>query len=277
MNQSQLSYGSKTITKAYDTYLVPVIFDPWAEMLLDHLPPSQGATVLDLSTGTGIVAYKLAERIGQHGKVIAVDPSHEMLHRAKERCQDASCHVTFIQSSAESIDAEKGVVDFLYCQQGLQFFEDYAAAAKEIERVLKPGGKLVLSTWLPISRCHYFSEIYDALKEVNLTSTADRMADSFDPMQEDELMQLFMQAGLVNVEVTRQSRSMRIEGGTEKAIDIIFGTLAGPALQELSKSEYDCFRESMIKKFESLRGCDGVTYGSLASTVLTAAKPLLMQ
>jgi hypothetical protein len=121
-----------------------------------------------------------------------------------------------------------------------------------------------------VARCHYFGEIHEALHEIGEADIAAVMATPFDFMPEEELTQPFVRAGFTQLDVTRQSRSMGIEGGIEKAVETIYGTPIAPKLRALPQTKQDQFREVMTRRLEHLRGCDGVTYGSLAANVLTA-------
>ena len=89
----------------------------------------------------------MAERLGVEGKIFGVDLNAAMIRLAKERCDDASCAIEFMEGTAEAIELPDASVDNVYCQQGFQFFPDKKAAAQEIYRVLRPGGRAILTTW----------------------------------------------------------------------------------------------------------------------------------
>ena len=70
MNESrEFSFGDNSVANAYDNALVPILFEPWAARLVEEHRPWEGRRVLDLATGTGIVARLLAERVGPGGGV----------------------------------------------------------------------------------------------------------------------------------------------------------------------------------------------------------------
>lgn len=64
----QFSFSGDSVASAYNNVLVPVLFKPWAISLIEEQGPWEGRRVLDLATGTGIVAQLLAQRVGSEGK-----------------------------------------------------------------------------------------------------------------------------------------------------------------------------------------------------------------
>ncbi len=72
-NERGFNFSNAGVSTAYDDVLVPLMFKPWAEALLRHVAPPEGANVVDVASGTGIVAQKLADRVGPRGSVTAVE------------------------------------------------------------------------------------------------------------------------------------------------------------------------------------------------------------
>jgi SAM-dependent methyltransferase len=74
-------YGG-TPADVYERYLVPAIFVPWSDVLLDTAAPRPGERVLDVACGTGIVARRSAERVWPGGRVAGIDLNAAMLAAA---------------------------------------------------------------------------------------------------------------------------------------------------------------------------------------------------
>ena len=129
---NKFDFGDNSVATAYDNVLVPALFDPWARALLDEHRDWHGRRVLDVATGTGIVARLAAERVGPTGAVTGVDLNPEMLARAQKRCADAPVPVELLQSPADQLAATDESVDIVLCQQGFQFFPDRVAAARDV-------------------------------------------------------------------------------------------------------------------------------------------------
>jgi len=107
-----------------------------------------GETVLDLGTGTGAVAILAATQVGSTGRIKAVDISPEMLTRAGERVRELQLtNIDLAEGRAEAIPADDRSVDAVIASLSLMYVIDRAAAAMEIARVLRPGGRLVAAVW----------------------------------------------------------------------------------------------------------------------------------
>lgn len=130
--------------QTYDSYLVPAIFEPWARELIKRAQVWKGDTVLDVATGTGIVACRIA---GSGASVTAIDNNAEMLAQARVRAADEGVSVKWMEGTAEALPFRDPAFDLVTCQQGLQYVEDKARAVREMRRVIKPGGRCVLATW----------------------------------------------------------------------------------------------------------------------------------
>ena len=176
----EFSFGNQSVALEYDTVLVPILFEPWASQLVEDFGPWQGLTVLDLATGTGVLAKELGKEVGHTGKVIGVDINGEMLRLAKQKCADVPSAVEMIQSPADQLEFPPGSVDVVVCQQGFQFFPDQFAVAREIMKVLRIGGKVVISTWCPVSECELFGAICSALESIGEAALSNKMRVPFD-------------------------------------------------------------------------------------------------
>jgi demethylmenaquinone methyltransferase / 2-methoxy-6-polyprenyl-1,4-benzoquinol methylase len=98
-----------------------------------------GMQVIDVGTGTGLVAREAARLVGPRGSVLGVDPSAAMLENAR-----AMAGVRLAVGRAESIPAPDASADFLCLGYALRHISDLSLAFREFGRVLRPGGRLCL-------------------------------------------------------------------------------------------------------------------------------------
>ena len=121
---------------------------PVREWLLTELAPQPGDTVLELGAGPGDTGFTACEVLGQRGRLISTDFSPEMVEVARRRGADLGLeNVDYHVIDAERIDLQTDSVDGVLCQSGYMLMADPAAALAETRRVLRPGGRLVLSVW----------------------------------------------------------------------------------------------------------------------------------
>lgn len=266
------SFGGGSVATSYDNGLVPLLFDPWASKLVDGLSSLAGSRVLDLATGTGIVAQYLAREVGAAGKVLAADISTDMLDLAKRRCASAGEIVSFIECSADALRCPDESVDLVTCQQGFQFFPDRDLSAREIYRVLRPEGSVVVTTWRPVTECRYFGTICLALEAMDRPDLAEKMRIPFDHMPTLDLIGHFVRAGFVEVEVGRHVMPLVMERGPSEAVETAYSTPVGQDLRGMSDADQSRFRKLMAG-FASELARDGRTMGHMSSDVLTATKP----
>ena len=110
--------------------------------------------VLDLGTGTGAVAIRAAALVGASGHVTGVDISPEMLVLARERASRLGLgHLTFREGRAEAVPADSSSFDAVLASLSLMYVIDRAAAAREIARILRPGGRFVAAVWAGPAEC----------------------------------------------------------------------------------------------------------------------------
>jgi arsenite methyltransferase len=109
-------------------------------------PISQGETVLDVGCGAGIDAIFAAKMVGSTGAVSGIDLVPEMLARARENARLAGVgNITFIESSAEKLPFPDKSFDVVISNDVFNLVVDKQKALKEVFRVLKPGGRLMLA------------------------------------------------------------------------------------------------------------------------------------
>jgi len=113
-----------------------------------------GEQVLDLGTGTAALATAAAPLVLPGGRITAVDVSPEMLGLARRRVADSGrTNVELRQGRAEAIPAGEGAFDVVLASLSLMYVIDRGAAAREIRRVLRPGGRLVAAVWAAPDQC----------------------------------------------------------------------------------------------------------------------------
>ena len=146
MDENEPWYFDENPSELYERFLVPSKFLPWAEDLVELGGPTIGGKVLDVACGTGTVT-RLIPLVGNSGKVAGLDFDGGRLTVAATLPRPVGCDIDWVEGDAGDLPFDDNAFDMVFCQQGLQFFPDKAAALKEMNRVLVTNGKLIIGVW----------------------------------------------------------------------------------------------------------------------------------
>jgi demethylmenaquinone methyltransferase / 2-methoxy-6-polyprenyl-1,4-benzoquinol methylase len=117
--------------------------DPrWRRAMVRAVDAHPGQRILDVATGTGMVAFALAQ---QGCEVVGLDQSEAMLGAARARLAKSpqlADHVRFVRGEAEHLPFGDGEFDALTFTYLLRYVDDRAATMRELARVVKPGGRI---------------------------------------------------------------------------------------------------------------------------------------
>ena len=267
----KFNFGNNAVAKAYDSILVPVLFEPWAKALVEEHQPLLGKNVLELACGTGVVTKELANYVLPNGSITALDINKEMLSLAKEKCERWSSKINFIEGSADALALSDEKVDLVICQQGFQFFPNKRIAASEIYRVLKKGGKATITTWCEVSKCQIFDAVCKSLESLGHHEISQTMRVPFDHLSGDELLKVFENQSFSNIKVIEKSKKLYLENGTSDVIRFAYATPIGPMLNKLSLEVQEQFQQLLLERVSKLSEEDS-SMGVMTSYVLTAEK-----
>jgi SAM-dependent methyltransferase len=113
---------------------------------LGHAALRSGETVLDLGSGAGFDAFLAAPEVGDTGRVIGIDMTPEMLERARRNAVDGGYrNVEFREGRIEALPVEDGSVDLVISNCVINLVPDKRVVYREVARVLRPGGRVVVS------------------------------------------------------------------------------------------------------------------------------------
>jgi demethylmenaquinone methyltransferase/2-methoxy-6-polyprenyl-1,4-benzoquinol methylase len=111
--------------------------------MVDAVGARSGERVLDVATGTGLVARELVRRYGC--RVVGLDQSEEMLSGARRRLEadpELAAHVELVRGEAEALPFADGEFDHLTFTYLLRYVDDPGATLAELARVVRPGGRI---------------------------------------------------------------------------------------------------------------------------------------
>jgi SAM-dependent methyltransferase len=131
-------------------------------LLLGRVGLAGGESVLEIGCGTGALTVPLATKVGERGRVVAVDISEPILGAARQRVGEHGLrNVTLLPGDAQVFDFEPTAFDLATSRMGVMFFADPAAAFRNIGGALKPRGRLVFACWAPLEENRHWLISYE--------------------------------------------------------------------------------------------------------------------
>ncbi len=267
---TQFIFDNSSVSKQYDEWLVPRMFLPWANLLLDQVGLQPGETVVDVATGPGTVARLAAQRVGTQGRVIATDISPPMLEVARAKASlPGAAPIEYVESGAAPLGVANAVADVVVCQQGLQFFPDKQAALGEMRRSMRRGGRVGIAVWAGIGSCTMWSAYHHALAAAGLTELAEKILLPFTWPGRESLELALGQAGFIDVKAETRALPMVFEGGTDQAFAALGGQPVGTAIAVLPEHDRARLRAALAQRHAAMLR-DGQVHGQMTAWVATA-------
>lgn len=155
---------SSSMSNVYQTYLVPLIFEPYAVDLVNRLASRAPSRVLEIAAGTGVVTRALASVLPTAASIVATDLNQAMLDQAS--AVGTARPVEWRQADALQLPFADEAFDAVVCQFGAMFFPDKSAAFAEARRVLRPGGAFIFNVWDHIKENEFADTVTTALASV---------------------------------------------------------------------------------------------------------------
>ena len=138
-----------SIPAVYDRYMVPLVFQPYAEEVARRAAAIAPRQILETAAGTGVVTQAL-HRVLPDAEIVATDLNEPMLEEAARRVHAPG--VRFQAADALDLPFEDASFDLVVCQFGVMFYPDKVRGNAEARRVLRQGGKYLLVIWDEVER-----------------------------------------------------------------------------------------------------------------------------
>jgi ubiquinone/menaquinone biosynthesis C-methylase UbiE len=221
--------------KKWDHWVTSYL-QPLGDEIIRHLKLKKTDIVLDVATGTGEPGLTIA-RIVKNGKVIGSDLSEGMLQIAKEKAEREgvgnfevkACDVCELPFPDDTFDA-------ISCRLGFMFFPDMHLAAKEMARVIKPGGRMATTVWGAPERNFWVTSVMAPITRImEIPSPPPGSPGMFRCSDKELMADLFKQAGLKNIlvkEINANGEAESFEQFWEYMND-----LAAPVVAAMGKAD----------------------------------------
>ena len=219
---------------------------PMGEEIIRLISPKDGEMILDIAAGTGEPGLTIASMI-PNGKVIITDLAEDMLKIAMgnaairniKNFETIACDVCELPFKDDTFDA-------VSCRFGFMFFPDMNLAAKEIVRVLKPGGRIAASVWNAPEKNFWVTVTMDSInKNIQLPTPLPGSPGMFRCANEGLMTELFIDAGLRNV-LSIESNS-KLKSGTAEIYWEMMTEIAALIITSLNKAD-EAMKEKIKKE-----------------------------
>jgi SAM-dependent methyltransferase len=229
------------------------------EKMLELTMPEPGERVLELACGPGSVGLAAAERVAPGGHVVLSDVVAEMTSIAAARAAALGLtNVSTRELDLERIEQPDGSYDVVLCREGLMLVPDPARAAREIRRVLRPGGRVAVAVWGPRERNPWLSTVFDAVSaQTGKPVPPPGVPGPFSLDDPDKLAGLLSDAQLSDVVVSELPTPLR--AGSFEEWWTRTSALAGPLAKMLGSLPESAAQALRARLQEAIRGYETPT------------------
>jgi len=171
-----------------------------SERLVALLDPRPGETILELAAGPGDTGLLAARALAPGGRLVSTDFAPEMVEAARRRAAELGLEelVSFAVEDMQSLSFADASFDGAVCRWGLMLVPDMHTAAREIARVLRPGGRIALAVWADADDNDWMTAPGRSALELGLVERPDPDAPGpFRLAREGALEDLLASAGLL--------------------------------------------------------------------------------
>ena len=195
---------------------VPLWSTRFGFLLLDQIEVKKNMKVLDVGSGTGFPLLPLAERLGESSMLYGIDPWVNANNIARRKIASYGLkNVEIFDQSAESIPLESDYIDLVTINIGINNFKDRDAIFKECYRVLKPGGKLAITTNIFGHWKEYYDVFESTLIELDKTVYLDKIKEEQEYRANlSEVSGMFIRNGFLISKYMQDSFTMNFIDGT---------------------------------------------------------------
>jgi ubiquinone/menaquinone biosynthesis C-methylase UbiE len=151
-----------SIPENYDRYLVPLIFESYAQDISQRVAALAPMAVLETAAGSGVVTRALAPILPPDASYVATDLNQPMLDYAEAK-QGADSRIHWQKADAQALPFDDAAFDLVCCQFGVMFFPDRPSGYREARRVLKPDGYFLFNVWDRIEENVFADDVTNAL------------------------------------------------------------------------------------------------------------------
>jgi len=224
---------------------------PFGDEMINLIKPKDGEVILDIASGTGEPGLSIAAMI-PNGKVILTDLADEMLKIAADNAANGGLkNVETAVSDVSALPFADNTFDAVSCRMGFMFFPEMDLAAKEIMRVLKPGGRLATAVWNVPEKNFWVTAIMSTInKNMQLPPPPAGAPGMFRCAQPGMIANLLKQAGAKSIREKEMDERLFI--GTADVYWNLHLEVGAPIVAALGKADDELKAKIKKETFETL-------------------------
>ena len=246
---------------------------PFHKSLLDLVRPSPGERILDVCTGPGEPAMSIASIIAPSGQVVGVDLSSNMTEIAtKTATKRRLRNVEFVTMDAEKLEFPVNTFDAAVSCFGFQIVTQPEAAAKEIFRVLKPGGRAGFTVWSKGDRAQAIDVLIEPMMEHATPDEDGYLPTPYELGGPGELVNMLKEIGFVNPTEVRTVGNFVADGVEDYLSMVLVGTPLGHSLSEETEEVQKAVRAKAKGNISRYATAKGVSIPT-ECVIVVASKP----
>jgi SAM-dependent methyltransferase len=252
---------------AYDRFLGPSVFHPFAVDLARRLSTLAPRRILELAAGTGLVTAEVTARLPE-SELVATDLNPAMVQYGARRAPAA----IWQQADAGQLPFGDHQFDAVICQFGVMFFPDKPAAFAEACRVLEPGGRLLFTTWATVDTHEFADSLLAALRTTFPTDPPTFIVSVPHGYAAPEEVEADLTAGGL---ISEGWESLTLQSTAASAADLAVGFCEGtPIRAEIERRGELAATTRCVSRLMTARLGDGAVRGSMTAFVFQARKPV---
>ncbi len=258
-----------SIPELYDTYLVPLIFEAFAEDLAERTAAQSPGSVLETAAGSGVVTRVLAPKLAPDARYVVTDLNQAMLDHAASR-QQPDGRIAWRRTDALNLPFDTASFDAVCCQFGVMFFPDRIAGYAEARRVLRPGGRFLFNVWDRIEANEFANLVTDAAATVFPDDPPRFLARTPHGYHDVELIREELgNAGFSRISITTLEETSRAPSPRHPAVAYCQGTPLRNEIDARNAGLLDAVTDRATEAIAERHG-DGPISGKIRGHVIVA-------
>jgi SAM-dependent methyltransferase len=215
---------TESIAAAYERYLVPLIFEPYAADMAARVTSRTPQRVLEIAAGTGVVTRAMSATLAPDVAIVAADLSQAMIDHAQTLGTERP--VEWRQADVLALPFDDQEFDAVVCQFGVMFFPHKSTAFAEAHRVLRPGGAFIFNVWDRIEENEFADTVATAVAAVFPGDPPRFLSRTPYGYSDRSVIQRDLSAGgfLAHAQVTTIAERSRADSANIPAIAFCLGT-----------------------------------------------------